>query len=186
MNDGCGSETASEEFDEIHDEQRGQYDKDGEKRIRYEDYIEFDVEARGVEHASITKQTECGKPRQTRSLGKRDRSVAEPGVENASTKKARGGGALLASASTPRKSDDEIAPEDSVSQVGAPEEKPQRRGKVSAAVARTNLPDIPCADLTDRQLMMRKDDLHSRLGVIVEPFVVARASQAPSRRSRPR
>ena len=50
-NDRCESSEASADFHDLHEDQKGYYDKDGVQRVKYMDYIEFEVDTDGTKES---------------------------------------------------------------------------------------------------------------------------------------
>ena len=195
-NDGCGSCTASEEFEDLHEAQEGHYDRGSEQRIRYDDYIEFENVIEGQQEVQGTRRTtdmaESDRQQKVRRAERRRVSASPAATPTARSPEPSGqmpGTAQRSRSFRSLPSADELGPDDSVSAVGCSEMKQQLLSQKAARAApvaphrpvkrlklkskstpEADLSSIPLEQITDTQFLMRQDELESRLNVVLEPF----------------
>ena len=195
-NDGCGSCTASEEFEDLHEAQEGHYDRGSEQRIRYDDYIEFENVIEGQQEVQGTRRTtdmaESDRQQKVRRAERRrvsDSPAATPTARSPEPSGQMPGTAQRSRSFRSLPSADELGPDDSVSAVGCSEMKQQLLSQKAARAApvaphrpvkrlklkskstpEADLSSIPLEQITDTQFLMRQDELESRLNVVLEPF----------------
>ena len=187
--DEMDSDEASADFDKIHDEQKGMYDKNGQLRIKFEDYLEFEVTRQGKTEQTIVQRRDIinqggfeDQRKKMRRVNTANSSVSACGDSGGR----RGVGATWQALSSAKRDaldilrgdrsepdEDDVGPHDSASQLSSqPASTLKQANKMTRALSQ-----IPPEKMSDKQFLILKDSLVARLAAVTEAFTLPKTGK---------